>query len=374
MSNAMNGTLTAERFDPASSLVPAVTRQALLRRRLSAATFDRVVSLASKMSYKHPGADPSLYGVRVVRDLRYGDAGVPEHKLDVYMPERPPAGRLPVVLYVHGGAFRLLSKASHWMMAVAFARRGYVVFNIDYRLAPKHVFPSALEDVNRAWLWVLDHADQFGGDLERIVVAGESAGANLVTSLAIETSYRRDEPFAHAVFDRGVRPHAVMAACGIFQVSGVERLFAQASMPTILTDWLTDMQDAYLGGAFTTTPAHLELADPLLILERGEQPERPLPAFFLPVGGGDILVDDTLRMKSALERLGVPNDAKTYGSEPHAFHMLTWRSATRRLWSDTFRFLRDHLPVSSHAGGTVEPMPVRSGSWIRDRIITAMAA
>jgi alpha/beta hydrolase fold len=53
----------------------------------------------------------------------------------------------PIVFYVHGGAFRILSKDTHWVMALSFARRGFVVFNVSYRLAPKHRFPAPLEDV-----------------------------------------------------------------------------------------------------------------------------------------------------------------------------------------------------------------------------------
>lgn len=337
--------------------------------------FDAIVNLASKMSYMHPGSNPSLYGVHVERNIPYTGTGMREHTLDIYRPENPPAGPMPIVLYVHGGGFRLLSKESHWMMAVAFARRGYLVLNMNYRLAPKHPFPAALEDVNSAWLWLLDNAKRLGGDLDRIVVAGESAGANLVASLAIETSYRRPEPFARAVFDRGVQPKAVMAACGIFQVSDIERLLPRTRSLPLVADWLVDMRNAYLGRFYDETKPEIELADPVSILERGVRPDRPLPAFFLPVGGGDVLVEDTLRMDSALKRLGASAEASVYGDEPHAFHMLTWKRESKRLWNDTFRFLSPHLTVSGGRSGAVMPLrPRRRRSWLEERIITAMAA
>ncbi len=360
--------------NPSSGLVRAAA-SSLEKRRLGAAAFDAIVTLASKMSHTHPGSNPNLYGVRVTRGVRYGDPSVPEHTLDIYMPDAPPPGPMPVVLYVHGGGFRLLSKETHWMMAVAFARRGYLVLNIDYRLAPENPFPAALQDVNRAWLWLLDHAERLGGDLGRIVVAGESAGANLVASLAIETSYRRSEPWAREVFDRGVQPSAVMASCGIFQVSGVERLLEQVPVPRIVEDWLLEMRDGYLGGPFRETSSDIALADPLTILERGERPDRPLPPFFLPVGGADVLVDDTLRLARALDALGVPQAHEIYDGEPHAFHMLTWRAASKRLWKDTFHFLAKHLPRTGQGAASVSPLaPLRKRSWIEQRIISAMAA
>ena len=57
-------------------------------------------------------------------------------------------GLAPVVLYIHGGAFHYLSKDTHWVLALMFARRGYVVFNIDYRLAPVYPYSAAIEDVS----------------------------------------------------------------------------------------------------------------------------------------------------------------------------------------------------------------------------------
>src|SRR5690606_7801756 len=132
-------------------------------------------------------------------------------------------GPLPTVLYVHGGAFRSLSRRTHWLMGLAFARAGFVVANVDYRLAPAHPFPAAVQDVCAAYTWWAAHAADHGGDPGRLVLAGESAGANLVTSLAICAAWRRPEPWARAVFDAGVAPRAVLPACGILQVSRAER-------------------------------------------------------------------------------------------------------------------------------------------------------
>ena len=59
---------------------------------------------------------------------------------------------------MHGGAFQSLSKDTHWLMGLAFARRGYVVFSINYRLAPKHRFPAGLQDACTAARWVHENA------------------------------------------------------------------------------------------------------------------------------------------------------------------------------------------------------------------------
>ena len=86
----------------------------------------------------------------------------------------------------------------------------------------------------------------------------------------------------------------------------------------------------------------LDLADPLVALERAELPDRPLPAFFAPVGTQDPLVDDTMRLERALRRLGAVCDARYYADEKHAFHVYIWRRQARRCWRDTYSFLAQH--------------------------------
>ena len=122
----------------------------------------------------HPMARPRRHRVEVIRDVRYQEGTSRAHLLDIYRPTTPPAdGRgHPIVLYIHGGAFRMLSKDTHWLMGLAFARRGYLVFNINYRLAPNHPYPAAIRDACAAWCWVVENCARYGGDPSRIVVAG----------------------------------------------------------------------------------------------------------------------------------------------------------------------------------------------------------
>src|SRR5688500_6726244 len=154
----------------------------------------------AKVGRRHPAAHPARHGVEVLPDLPYLPTGHPMHRLDVYRPVHRP-GPWPVVFYVHGGAFRLLSKDTHWLMGLTFARFGYLVVNISYRLAPRHPFPAALEDTCRAWCWLADEIVRLGGDPQRVAVAGESAGGNLITGLTLAATQRRPEPYARAVFD-----------------------------------------------------------------------------------------------------------------------------------------------------------------------------
>lgn len=316
------------------------------RRRVGAAVIDGFFNGVSRAGRLHPNARPERHGVEVIRDLVYMDGSKRlEHRLDVYRP-RESNGPPPALLYVHGGGFRILSKDTHWMMGLAFARKGYVVFNASYRLAPDHPFPAGLDDVSHAYRWVVDNAREWGADPKRMIVAGESAGANLVTALTLAAAYERPEPYARRVYETGVVPIASLPACGILQVSDVARFARRKStFPRFIQDRLDEVERAYLGRDCSKHGTALDFADPLCWLERGEKPNRTLPPFFLPVGTKDPLLDDTRRMARALENLGVHADPRYYEGEVHAFHAFIFRENARLCWQHMYEFLDRHAPA-----------------------------
>lgn len=100
------------------------------------------------------------------------------HRLDLY---GAPAAPAPVVLFIHGGGFRIGDKsADGWPNAAVgrwAAQQGLLGAVMNYRLAPEHAWPAGGEDVLAAIDWLAEHAARFGGDPERIVLVGTSAGA-----------------------------------------------------------------------------------------------------------------------------------------------------------------------------------------------------
>jgi len=325
--------MTRPQSDTARASAPRSFAQRLRRKtgsRLVQGFFRGTSSLFKAMPVSHP----RLHGVEVIRDRTYGPRR--EHGVDIYRPRRR-AGPLPIVLYVHGGGFRILSKDTHWVFGTMFARRGYLTFVVDYRLAPAHPFPAAVEDTVTAWRWVLAHAAEFGGDPSRIVIAGESAGANLVTSLALATCTPRPEPWARAAFEAGVVPKGVVASCGVLEVSNIDRFHLKGTLGRFVQDRLEEISADYLGEL--DDPIALELADPLAWLEKKPVFERPLPPFFAPCGTADILVDDARRLTRVLGELGVSCDAPEYPGGIHAFHAFVWTSLARRCWRDTYGFV-----------------------------------
>jgi hypothetical protein len=193
----------------------------VLRRRAMANVVDFAFSTLAHTSGRLPAANPARYGVERLRDISYGPLGA-DHTVDVYRPiER--SGPLPVVVYFHGGAFRSLSKDTHWLMGIAFARRGYIVVSANYRLAPRHPFPAAAHDACDAWRWATEHVGEYGGDPSRMAVAGESAGANLASVIAVASAWRQTEPRARMIYEETPQPVVALPACGILQVSEPER-------------------------------------------------------------------------------------------------------------------------------------------------------
>lgn len=293
-----------------------------------------------KLTRNMPHARRRREGLTIWEDVDYVGTGLPAHRLDVFrLSDAPPEQR--ALIYVHGGGFSACSKDTHIGLAVAFARRGFTVFNINYRLAPRHPYPAAIEDCADAYAWVIDNAATFGGDVSRLALAGESAGANLVTAMTIAATYERTEAYAQKIFATRVVPRATLPACGLLQVTDVERLARRRHLPAFIVDRLVEVTENYL--PVEVAGSSLDMADPVCVLERREPPARSLPPFFIPCGTKDPILDDTRRLGRAVAALGARADVKIYPGEMHAFHALMWRAHAKQCWADTHAFLKDVL-------------------------------
>ncbi len=290
----------------------------------------------------HPASRTWVAGVDVERNVPYRRGGASDHLLDIYRPSGV-EGPLPVMLYIHGGGFRIMSKDTHWMFGAGYAKRGFLVFNVNYRLAPRAVFPDQVVDVAMALRWVLEHAEGYGGDLSRLVYAGESAGANLSLALMIAGCWRRPEPYAGVVWEAAPAPIAVLPHCGMLQVSDAERYLANEKLPTWIRDRIATVCRGYLPDA-SGEPDRFALADPLVFLERAGSPERPLPSVFSVCGTADPVLDDTRRLRSALEHFDNDSEVRIYEGGIHAFHAFIWQALAVRSWADQDAFLARSVP------------------------------
>ncbi|MGD0526741.1 MAG: alpha/beta hydrolase [Polyangiaceae bacterium] len=312
-------------------------------------TMNRALHAFARVRYAMPDARPSRFQLRLERDLVYGSRDVPEHRLDAYIPThaRTPT---PVVMYVHGGGFRMLSKDTHRVMALAIARAGYLLFNINYRLGPRHRYPAPLEDASRALLWVKESCARYGGDPSRIALAGESAGGNLVTALAVETSWRRPEGFARRVFDADIGLRAVIATYGFLDLGHTDEYLKHPRMSAWTKRLLLDAARSYVGRDVGSAAKAFPLTSPLRIIEGGA-PERPLPPFFASVGTRDPLLRCSKRLKAALDRLGTECELHLSPGEIHGYDAMVWRPRARAKWVAAAAFLDRHLAASRRDDG-----------------------
>lgn len=308
------------------------------RSHVAGVAVDLGLRALSQAGSVHPACRRWRTGVgRTAVDVPYVP-GAAVQRLDVWRPDQAD-GPLPVLLYLHGGGFRIGSKRMHWMFGAGYARLGFAVFLPDYRLQ-RHpggaAWPNAFEDARDALRWVLDHAHEHGADPSRgLVVAGESAGANLTLALGLAAALDLDQPEARTV--RALRPPltALLPACGLLQVSRPERYLDRDDIPAWMKDRIRVSCRAYLPDGDPTGKA---LADPLCVLEAAA-PGFAFPPVHAPVGGADPVLEDSLRLGRALHRLGLRGEVPVTAGAGHAFHAFVWSDRARACWSAQARFL-----------------------------------
>jgi len=209
------------------------------------------------------------------------------------------ARRDAALLYLHGGGYVIGSPKSHRHLTAALSEAsGLSLFVPDYRLAPEHPFPAALEDAVAAYKGLLDS----GLSPARLAIAGDSAGGGLTIATLVALRERKIPLPACAV---GISPWTDLSQGGEAYRTRLKR------DPMVTKDGLDAMASAYLAGADAKTP----LASPLFADLHG------LPPLLLQVGTEEALYDDTVGLKSRAEAAGVEVSAESWGGMMHVWHI-----------------------------------------------------
>jgi acetyl esterase/lipase len=146
------------------------------------------------------------FEIEVIRDLPYydgPDSDPRKNTLDLYQPQG--RSEAPVLIFVHGGGWTSGDKALYGFIGQTFAQRGFLTVVTNYRLSPEVTHPKHVQDVARAIAWVYRRIAQYGGDPERIVLMGHSAGGHLVSLVTIDERYLAAEGLDTTLI-RGVIP------------------------------------------------------------------------------------------------------------------------------------------------------------------------
>jgi len=135
--------------------------------------------------YKEHLAEAGNETADVVRDISYGPHE--RHRLDILRPRNPLSDAMPVLVFIHGGAFVRGNKSDGIIFDNVlnyFVSRGVLGINATYRLAPEHPWPAGADDIREVVRWIRENASEHGGDPNRIFLMGHSAGAAHVATYA----------------------------------------------------------------------------------------------------------------------------------------------------------------------------------------------
>ncbi len=215
-------------------------------------------------------------------------------------------GLCPTIVSVHGGGWVYGDKELYQYYCMNLAQRGFTVVNFTYRLAPEHVFPAALEDVNSVFTWIADHGEEYQIDRDCLFVVGDSAGAQLASQyLALMTDADYRKLFAFTVpFDR-LHVRGAGLNCGVYDT----KQHILEGTDGLILHYLNFEKEKYL--AQMDTISHVT---------------EHFPPSFITTSYHDFLYGHAEPMYRLLQDLHVKCAYKVYGGEDrpeidHVFHL-----------------------------------------------------
>jgi acetyl esterase/lipase len=228
-------------------------------------------------------------GVKALRDQPYVKDGHERQKLDLYLPQKA-AAPLPVVVWIHGGAWRGGNKDR--CPALYLCGKGYAVASINYRLSQHAVYPAQIEDCKAAIRWLRANAKKYNLDPEHVGVWGASAGGHLVALLGT-TASKKELEGKGGNLDQSSKVQCVVDWFGPTDLRDMPKKIANDSKSVIA---------ALLGGPPSKEKEKAALASPLAHVHKD------CPPFLLMHGDKDRLVplSHSEKLAAALEKLKVP--------------------------------------------------------------------
>ncbi len=215
---------------------------------------------------------------------------------------KPEGENLPILVFYHGGGFVIGDLETHDKLCRSLTRRtGCMTIAIDYRLAPEHPFPAAVEDCVAALNWVAAHAAELGGDASRIAVAGDSAGGNLS---AVAALLARDNGGPALKMQLLIYPGTAAARDSASHAN-------MPNAPILPKEVMEYFHNQYLG----TT----ERVEDIRFAPLSANDHSNLPPAEIIVAGFDPLRDEGVAYGEKLKAAGGQTNVTNYGGMIHAF-------------------------------------------------------
>ncbi|MBN2476628.1 MAG: alpha/beta hydrolase [Pirellulales bacterium] len=237
-------------------------------------------------------------GVRAEFDVPYADTDNPQQKLDLYLPDKPIGdGPLPVVVWIHGGAWRAGNKSSGLgNLATLVASGRYAGVSVAYRLTDEAVWPAQIHDCKAALRWIRAHAQQHNLDPKRIGVWGSSAGGHLVAMLGTSGGVKPLEGELGEHIDQGSRVTCVV------DYFGPSDMLTMGKYPSRMDhDSPNSPESRLVGGPVQEAKEAARSASPTTYVSQDD------PPFLIVHGDQDPLVphNQSVRLADLLEKAGV---------------------------------------------------------------------
>ncbi len=259
---------------------------------------------------------------RPPKDVRVEPVRVGEVPAEWLIP--PDCSDRSVILYLHGGAWTLGWTAIHRRMVAYLAKAARCrVLAVDYRIAPEHPFPAALEDCLASYRWLLSQ----GTSARDIVIAGDSAGGNLTLTTLMSL---RDggEPL----------PAAAVCISAATDLEGTGESFWTIKDPVMTPEFVLGMRKLYIGGH----DVHSPLISPL----HGDL--RGLPPLLVHVGGAEMLLSDSESLAAKAREAGVDTTLVVWPKMWHVWHLFVpTMPESRDAVEAVGAFIRKHLDSPS---------------------------
>ena len=231
-------------------------------------------------------------GSRVSRNVEFARVAGQRLRLDVYRAANRPEGELaPAVIHIHGGGWTVGDKREQGVPLMAVVSdRGFVGFNVNYRLSPGATWPEHLVDVKRAIAWVRAHAEEYGVDPSFIAIAGGSAGGHLATMAALTAG---DPALQPGFEDADTSVAAVASFYAIYDLTNASGRHVPGFLDTLVGPLV-------IKAFYDDEPERFEAASPIHVIRETER--AAVPPFFVIHGDRDTLapLDDARDFVTAL--------------------------------------------------------------------------